>query len=111
MVTQPLPQAVCSSVDNAFHEEILLMPNPPLVQLETISSHSVACYLGEELNTYLATPFFQVAVESDRVFPEPAFLLKILHQHPYPSLDTLQISDCFPGNGLHFRKGYVYTYK
>lgn len=27
MVTQPLPQIVCSSVDNAFHEEILLMPN------------------------------------------------------------------------------------
>ncbi|KAK4827220.1 hypothetical protein QYF61_015248 [Mycteria americana] len=95
-------------LDNTFHEEIFpnIQSKPPLVQLEAISSCSMACYLGEETNTHLATTSFQVVVESNKVSPQPPFLqakqphfpqtllrrllLQTLHQLRCPSLDTLQ---------------------
>lgn len=76
-----------------------------MAQLEGISSHPVACYLGEETNAHLATPSFQVVVESEKVSPEPSFLqtkrqlpqlllirlvLQALPQLHCPSLDVLQ---------------------
>ncbi|KAK4826227.1 hypothetical protein QYF61_006268 [Mycteria americana] len=63
---QPVPM-----LDNPFSE--VKFPNiqskPPLVQLEAISSHPIACYLGEETDPHLATTSFQLRC---------------------PSLDTLQ---------------------
>ncbi|KAK4826690.1 hypothetical protein QYF61_010699 [Mycteria americana] len=56
-------------LDNTFHEEIFpnIQSKPPLAQPEAISSCPMACYLGEETNTHLATTSFQVVVESDKV--------------------------------------------
>ncbi|KAK4823681.1 hypothetical protein QYF61_005652 [Mycteria americana] len=100
---QPVPM-----LDNPFSE--VKFPNiqskPPLVQLEAISSHPIACYLGEETDPHLSTTSFQVLVESNKVSPQPPFLqakqsqfpqpllrrlvLQTLHQLRCPSLDTLQ---------------------
>lgn len=56
MPGQPVPM-----VDNPFSEEILpdTQPEPPLVQIEAISSHLVTCYLGDEADTHLTTTSFQ----------------------------------------------------
>ena len=35
------------------------------MQLEAIASHPIASYLGEETNTCLTTPSFQVVLESN----------------------------------------------
>ncbi|KAK4819909.1 hypothetical protein QYF61_014644 [Mycteria americana] len=79
---------------------------PPLVQLEAISSCPITCYLGEETDPHLTSISFQVVVESDEVSPQPPFLqaeqpqlpqpllislvLQTLPQLRCPSLDTLQ---------------------
>ncbi|GAB0186314.1 hypothetical protein GRJ2_001096700 [Grus japonensis] len=99
--------------DNPFGEEIVpnIQSKPPLMQLKTISSHPITCYLGEETNTHLATTSFQVAVETNKVAPQPPFLqakqpqfpqpllirlvLQTLHQLCCPSLDTLQHLNVF----------------
>jgi len=61
---------------NYFGEENF--PNnqskPPLEQLEAISSHPMASYLGEETYTHLTTTSFQVVVESDKVSPQHPLL-------------------------------------
>ena len=44
------------------------------MKFEAVSSHPVTSYLGEETNTHLATTAFQVAVESDKVSPQPPLL-------------------------------------
>ena len=44
------------------------------MQLEAISSHPMAHYLGDETNTHLTTTSFQVVVESNKVSPQPLFL-------------------------------------
>ena len=44
------------------------------MQLEAIASLPIASYLGEETNTHLTTTSFQVAVESDKVSPQPPLL-------------------------------------
>ncbi|KAK4817962.1 hypothetical protein QYF61_003482 [Mycteria americana] len=100
---QPVPM-----LDNPFSEEKFpnIQSKPPLAQLEAISSHPIASYLGEETNTHLSTTSFQVVVESNKVSPQPPFLqakqsqfpqpllirllLQTLHQLRCPSLDTLQ---------------------
>lgn len=48
-VTPPPPWSL-PLPDHPFHEEILpnVQPEPPLVQLEAMTSGPVACYLGEE---------------------------------------------------------------
>ncbi|KAK4823572.1 hypothetical protein QYF61_003576 [Mycteria americana] len=94
-------------------EEIFpnIQPEPPLVQLEAISSCPIASYLGEETNTHLSTTSFQVVTESNKVSPQPPFLqtkqsqfpqlflirlvLQTLHQLRCPSLDTLQHLNVF----------------
>ncbi|KAK4818960.1 hypothetical protein QYF61_022627, partial [Mycteria americana] len=105
---QPLPM-----LDNPFSD--VKFPNiqskPPLVQLEGISSCPITSYLGEETDPHLSTTSFQVAVESDKVSPQPPFLqakqpqfpqpllirllLQTLHQLGCPSLDTLQHLNIF----------------
>ncbi|KAK4822835.1 hypothetical protein QYF61_020129 [Mycteria americana] len=100
---QPAPM-----LDNPFSEEIF--PNsqskPFLMQLKAISSHLTTYYLGKENNAHLTTTSFQVAVESNKVSPQPPvlqtkqpqfpqpfltrLLLQTLHQLRCPSLDTLQ---------------------
>ncbi|KAK4823336.1 hypothetical protein QYF61_001613 [Mycteria americana] len=84
---QPVPM-----LDNPFSEEIFpnIQSKPPLEQLEAISSRPIACYLGEETNTHLATTSFQA---KHHHFPQPLLirlLLQTLHQLRCPSLDTLQ---------------------
>ncbi|KAK4826770.1 hypothetical protein QYF61_011397 [Mycteria americana] len=71
-------------LDNPFGEEIFpnIQSKPPLVQLEAISSCPMACYLGKETDTHLATTSFQVVVESDKVSPQPPFLLAKQPQFP-----------------------------
>jgi len=44
------------------------------MQLAGIASHPIASYLGEETNTCLTTTSFQVAVESNKVSPQPPLL-------------------------------------
>lgn len=63
--------------NHSFSEEILptVHPEPPLVQLNTVSSHPGTGCLGEETNPYLPTTSFQLVVESDnKVTPEPPLL-------------------------------------
>lgn len=52
--------------DNLFREEILpsIQSKPPLVELEGISSFPVTCYVGEETDSYMASPSSQAVVES-----------------------------------------------
>ncbi|KAK4808595.1 hypothetical protein QYF61_009898 [Mycteria americana] len=100
---QPVPM-----LDNPFSEEKFpnIQTKPPLAQLETISSCPITCYLGEGTDPHLSTTSFQVAVESNKVSPQPPFLqakqsqlpqpllirllLHTLHQLRCPSLHTLQ---------------------
>jgi len=44
------------------------------MQLEAISSHPIASFLGEETNTHLDTTSCQVVVEGDKVSLEPPLL-------------------------------------
>jgi len=57
-------------------EEIFpnIQSEPPLMQLEAISSHPIASYLGEETKTCLTTISFQVDAESKKVPPQPPLL-------------------------------------
>jgi len=72
--------------DHSFNKEIFpnIQSKPPLTQLEAISSHPIASYLGEETNTCLTT--FQVVVESNKV------------SHQLPLLQTKQIPVASAGN-------------
>jgi len=65
MGTPPLPWAACSNADHSSSEEIFpnIQSKPPLMQLEAIASRPIASYLGEETNTHLTTPSFQVVIE------------------------------------------------
>jgi len=76
------------------------------MQLEAISCHPIASYLGEETNTHFTITSFQVVVVSDKVSPQPPLLqtkqpqfpqplllrlvLQTLRRLHCPSLDTLQ---------------------
>ncbi|KAK4820011.1 hypothetical protein QYF61_017390 [Mycteria americana] len=75
-------------LNNPFSDEILpnIQCKPPLTQLEAISSCPIACYLGEETDTHLATASFQAVVESNKTCsldPSPALLLFFGH-NPAP---------------------------
>ena len=59
-----------------------IQPEPSLVQLEAIPSHSVTSYDGEEVGTHVSTTSFQGAVESDNVSPEPPHLQPGKSQFP-----------------------------
>ena len=71
---------------NSFSKEISpdIQSEPPLTQLEVISSHPISGYLGDETNTHLTTTAFQVVVESDEVSPQPPLL-----QSEQPQLEGL----------------------
>lgn len=68
----------------------IFLPKLSLAQFKAISSHSIIYYSGEETNSHLATPSFQVVVENDEVLADPPFfqteqpqlpiLLQTLHQ-------------------------------
>jgi len=55
-------------LEHSFSKENFpsIQPKPPLMQLEAISSHVIANYLGEETDTHLTTTSFQVVVERIR---------------------------------------------
>ena len=76
MVTLPLPRQPVPMLDKLFGEEFFpnIQPKPPLMQPETIFSHPVASYLGEETDICLATTCLQIVAESEKVSPEPPFL-------------------------------------
>lgn len=59
-----------------FHEEIFptILFKSPQVQAEVISSFPVIGYLGEEANIHLPTTSCQVAVDSNKLSPEPPLL-------------------------------------
>ncbi|KAK4828564.1 hypothetical protein QYF61_027533 [Mycteria americana] len=86
---QPVPM-----LDNPFGEEIF--PNtqsePPLAQLEAISSCPMACYLAEETDPHLTITSFQVVVESNKVSLEPCFLQAKQPQFPQPLLIRLLLN-------------------
>ncbi|KAK4827864.1 hypothetical protein QYF61_022014 [Mycteria americana] len=95
-------------LDHPFSKEIFpnIQSKPLLTQLEAISSCPITCYWGEETDPHLSTTSFQVAVESDKVSPQPLLLqakqtqfpqplltrlvLQTLHQLRCPSLDTFR---------------------
>jgi len=56
-------------LDYSFSKEIFpnIQSKPPLMQLQAISSHPIASYLGEQTNTHLNTTTFQVVVEKDKM--------------------------------------------
>ena len=58
------------------------------MQLEAIPS-SYHCYLGEEADSHLTTTSFQVAVESDKISPEPPLLQTELP--PFPQLLLIRL--------------------
>ena len=71
-----LPRQTVLMPDYSFREEALpnIQPVPPLAQLEAIPSHPTSSCTGQETNSYHTTTSFQVAVESDKVSPEPPLL-------------------------------------
>jgi len=87
-------------------KKFFLICKPPLMKLAAIASRPTAGYLGEDINPHLTTPSFQVAVESDKVSPQPpllqteqpqlpqplpiSFVLQTLQEPCCPSLDMLQ---------------------
>jgi len=62
--------------DHSFSKEIFpnIQSEPPLTQLEAIAFRPITSYLGEETNTCLTTTAFQVAVENNKVSPQPSLL-------------------------------------
>ena len=76
MGTPPLPWQPVPMPDHSFSKEILpnIQPKFPLTQPEAIASRPIASYLGEETNTQVTTPSFQVFVESNKVPPQPPLL-------------------------------------
>ncbi|KAK4823317.1 hypothetical protein QYF61_000919 [Mycteria americana] len=78
-------------LDHLFSKEIFpnIQSKPLLTQLEAISSRPITSYLGEEINTHLSTPSFQVVVESNKVSPQPPFLQAKQPQFPQPLLRRL----------------------
>jgi len=62
------------------------------MQLEAVSSHPIASYLGEETNPRLTTTSFQGAVESSKVSPQPPLLQTKQPQFPQPLLIRLVLS-------------------
>ncbi|KAK4828722.1 hypothetical protein QYF61_000713, partial [Mycteria americana] len=102
-VLMPVPMP-----DNPFGEEIFpnIQSEPPLEQLDAISSRPITCYLREETDPHLSTTSCQLVGDSNKVSPQPPFLqakqpqfpqplliglvLQTLHQLRCPSLDTLQ---------------------
>ncbi|KAK4824198.1 hypothetical protein QYF61_012014 [Mycteria americana] len=83
---QPVPM-----LDNPLSEGKFpnIQSKPPLAQFEAISSCPVTCYIGEETDPHLSTTSFQVAVESDKVSPQPPFLQAKQSQLPQPLLIRL----------------------
>jgi len=70
------PGKPVSMSDHSFSKEIItnIQFKTPLMQLEAISSHPIASYLGEQTNTCLTTTSFKVALESKKVPPQPSLL-------------------------------------
>jgi len=77
--------------DHSFSEDIFpnIQSEPPLTQLEAIASFPITGYLGEETTTHLTTPSSQVAVESEKVPPQPPLLQTEQPQLPQPLLIRL----------------------
>ena len=73
-------------LDHCFSNKISpnIQSKPPLMQLEAIDSHPIACYLGEETNTCLTKTAFQIVVENGKVSPQPSLLQNKQPQFPCP---------------------------
>ncbi|KAK4827968.1 hypothetical protein QYF61_022670, partial [Mycteria americana] len=99
------------TLDNPFGNFPNIQCEPPLAQLEAVSSCPITCYLEKETNPHLSTTSFQVVIGSDKVSPEPPFLqakqshfpqplltglvLQTLHQLCCSSLDTCVVMTVF----------------
>jgi len=80
--------------DRSSSKEIVpnIQSEPPLMQLEAIASRPITGYLGEETNPRLTITSFQVAVESEKVPPQPPLLQTEQPQLPQPLLIRLVLS-------------------
>lgn len=83
LVTQPLPQQplqylIILSLKKLFPK---IQCEPPLEQLEAISSCSIACSLKGGTSPHLATTSFQGVMESNKDPPEPPFVQVKQPQH------------------------------
>lgn len=70
-----VPWAACSSTWQHFlwRNFSNIQSKCPLKQSELVSSISVICFLGEETKPCLSSPSIQVAVETNKIHPEPPF--------------------------------------
>jgi len=84
MVIHHLPGQPIPVLDHSLREEVFLNTQTKsfLVQLESIPSSSIASYEGEKADPHLTTTSLQVAVESNKVIPEPPLLQA--EQTPFP---------------------------
>lgn len=91
MMTPPLPWAPCLitlTINNFF---LNAYSKPPLVQIETISSHPITFYLREETDPHLATTSFEIVVDSDKVSPQSLFFFRL---HPPSCLSWSSYEFC-----------------
>lgn len=73
-------------LDSTLSEESLpnIQSELPLVQHETISSHPISCYLGEETDSHLSITSVEVVAETNNIPFESAFLQTKYPQLPQP---------------------------
>ncbi|KAJ7412084.1 hypothetical protein BTVI_47554 [Pitangus sulphuratus] len=84
----PLPGQSIPIFNYPFCEEIPpnVQLNPPVVQLETVSSHPATGCLGEEADLHLATAFFQAKADvvgesmKNGFIPADEFLMHVFHE-------------------------------
>ena len=74
--------------DHSFTEDIFLniQPESPLPQLEAVPSSPISSYVEEEADVHLATASSQVALQCNKVSPEPPLLQTEQSQLPQPLL-------------------------
>ena len=95
MVTPPPPGQSIPAPDHSLGVFPDSLPESLLVQLEAIPSSPISSYMGEEANPHLTT--LQLAVESDKVSPQPPLLQTEQSQFPqlFPRTLVLQIPHSF----------------
>jgi len=79
-----------------------IQPEPPLVQLETVPSSSIASYVGEEIDPYITTTSLLGVVVSDKITLAPPllqtkqcqlpqlFLIRLVCQTPHQLLHVVR---------------------
>ena len=95
--------------DHSFREESFpdIQPEPPLAQLEAITSHHIVVTWENRLTSTSPQTSFQEVGETDKVSPDPPLLQTIQSQFPQPLpvrlvlqtlLASLHVSEHTPGS-------------